>query len=111
MFIEMDFCNYYNSIDQVLLKRALLYATNKTRLNRQETNIIRLARKTVIQFQGKYWTRKDTMGRFVIPLGGSDSAEITDLVGLFLLMKIKSAFPYFGNGLYRDERFICSSKL
>lgn len=42
------------------------------------------------------------MNGFDIPMGGGDSEDETDLVGLFLLKENKSTFPYIGGGLYRD---------
>ena len=38
-----------------------------------------------------------------ITIGAKDSAEITDLVGIFLLAKLGERFPEVGGGLYRDD--------
>ena len=36
-------------------------------------------------------------------MGAFDSADICDLIGLFLLDTLKSKFPAFDFGLYRDD--------
>ena len=40
-----------------------------------------------------------------ITMGANDSAEITDLVGIYLLKKLGERFPDLRGGLYRDEKY------
>ena len=55
-------------------------------------------------YNSKYWTRKDRPDDWDITIGSKDSAEITDLVGVFILHKIGLEFPGIrGGGLYRDD--------
>ena len=66
--------------------------------------LILSARRTVIAYNEKFWTRKDRPDDWDITIGSKDSAEITDLVGVFILHKIGLEFPGIrGGGLYRDD--------
>ncbi|XP_029651259.1 putative uncharacterized protein DDB_G0279653 [Octopus sinensis] len=76
---------------------------NRFLISKEEIDIVLLARKTIIEFEGKLWTRADTPNNFEIPMGSSDSAEITDLVGAYLLKCIKREIPELQGGLYRDD--------
>lgn len=46
---------------------------------------------------------KKTNQDFDVSLGSLDSAEICDLVGLYLLSQMKSLIPQEQLGLYRDD--------
>ena len=43
------------------------------------------------------------LNEFDITIGSSDSAEITDLVGVYLLDRLGDEFQEVGGGLYRDD--------
>lgn len=102
-FIQFDIENYYNSIDQDLLDNALAYATTYTAMTFDEAAVVKLARKTLISFNGQLWARKDTQDGFDVTMGSSDSAQVTDLIGLFLLNTIADEIPIARGGLYRDD--------
>ena len=61
------------------------------------------ARRTVLEHDSKIWARKNRLDEFDIPMGASDSAEITDVVGVFLLHNLCTEFPSLGGGLYSDD--------
>ena len=57
----------------------------------------------MIEYNSEYWSRKDRPEEMDITIGARDSAEITDLVGVYLLWKLGEEFPNLGGGLYRDD--------
>ena len=65
-------------------------------LRRSEIDIVLTARRTVMEFSDKLWTRKDRSNEFDITIGASDSAQVTDLVGIYLLHKLEEEFPELG---------------
>ena len=67
---------------------ALNFPQNNSNLDRSETDLILSARRTVIDYDRKYWSRKDIPDDWDITIGSKDSAEITDLVGIYLLHKV-----------------------
>ena len=42
-------------------------------------------------------------GLFDVTMGSYDGAQVTDLVGLFILHKLKQEIPQINFGLYRDD--------
>ena len=72
-------------------------------LDRREIDTIITARRTVVEYDNKLWNRKDRPDEFDITIGASDSAQVTDLVGIYLLHKLGAVFQDMGRGLYRDD--------
>ena len=50
----------------------------------------------------KCWIKKSETN-FDVTMGSLDGAETSELVGLYLLDKIKNIIPQKHNGLYRDD--------
>ena len=59
-------------------------------------------RKMFLFHQEKCWVKK-TDPDFDISMGSLDSAEVCELVGLFLLSKLERLIPKDQIGLYRDD--------
>lgn len=72
-------------------------------MTNSEIKLILLTRRSLIQFNNKFWTRKDTPNNFDILIGPSDSAAEIDLVGLFLLKELEHRFRNNKGDLYRDD--------
>ena len=49
-----------------------------------------------MEYGDKLWNRKGRFNEFDITIGASDSAEITDLVGVYLLDRLGVEFPEIG---------------
>ena len=64
--------------------------------------ILRTARKSLLFFKGNAWTKKNTDG-FDITMGSYDGAESCELVGPYVLDKIKDLIQTSHVGLYRDD--------
>lgn len=53
---------------------------------------------------------KDTRVGFDIVIGGSDSAEAINLLGLYLLYKVKEEIPNLTGGLYMEDDLFLTKK-
>ena len=91
-FVQWDISNYYPAISPILLNKALLVAMGNAGLERSEIDVVLNARRTIMNFDNKHWVRKDRIAEFDITMGATDSAQVTDLVGLYLLHKLAQEF-------------------
>ena len=105
----MDICEFYPSITEELLDKALKFASTKTKepISAETIHIIKHARKSLLfshstsNKEKTPWTKRQ--GLFDVTMGAPDGAEVCELVGLFLLNEVKEKFPELDFGLYRDD--------
>ena len=69
---------------------------------RYEVEIIKSSKESLLFNNGKCWVKKSDKN-FDITIGSLDGAETSELVGLYLLNKIKDIIPQENLGLYRDD--------
>ena len=55
--------------------------------------------------------KSDPEGALGVAMGAYDSFDICDLVGLYILDKLKDRFPNFDFGLYRDDGLAISKHM
>ncbi|XP_068673499.1 uncharacterized protein [Montipora foliosa] len=98
-FISFDILDFYPSITESLLDQSIDWATQFTAITDSDIRIIKHARKSLP------WVKRDFSNAFDVTMGSFDGAEICELVGLFILSKLKDTF---GNniGLYRDDGLV-----
>ena len=103
MFIQLDIVNYYPSVTGELFDKAIKFAAENIdhEITQTDIDIIKNARKSILEFDGCRWTKKNE--DFDITMGAYDGAQITDLVGLYILNKLKTEIPEIDFGLYRDD--------
>ena len=101
-FLKFDIQEFYPSISSDLLERAISYAETLTHISEEEKDIVRLAKETLLFNDGKCWI-KSSGSNFDVTMGSLDGAETAELVGLYLLSKIKNIIPQDHHGLYRDD--------
>ena len=101
-FICFDIVDFYLSISEDLLNRALDFAGKYTEISSMDKEIILNARKSMLFGQEKEWIKKGT-GLFDVTMGCFDGAEICELVGAFALSELSKAIPDGNIGLYRDD--------
>uniref|UniRef100_A0A0L8FJ23 ISXO2-like transposase domain-containing protein n=1 Tax=Octopus bimaculoides TaxID=37653 RepID=A0A0L8FJ23_OCTBM len=75
----------HTAINPTILNSALIVAKNHSHLTIKEIKVILEGRKSVISFDNKLWVQTDSPNCFDITMGAPDSAQITDLVGIYLL--------------------------
>ncbi|XP_044172000.1 uncharacterized protein LOC122956391 [Acropora millepora] len=101
-FISFDIVDFYPSITESLLDQSIDWATQFTAITVSDIRIIKHARKSLLFHDGLPWVKRDSSNAFDVTMGSYDGAEICELIGLFILSKLKDAFGY-NIGLYRDD--------
>ncbi|KAK3749995.1 hypothetical protein QZH41_000415 [Actinostola sp. cb2023] len=101
-FICFDVVEFYPSISEVLLNRALDFASKYVTISADDRQIIIHAKRSLLFNNGDQWGKKTSNMLFDITMGSYDGAETCELVGCYLLSKLKQIS---GNdiGLYRDD--------
>ena len=103
-FVKFDIVNFYPSITEELLDKALEFASQYHTISESDKSIIKHARKSLLFSNEGEWVKKTGNNElFDVTMGSYDGAEICELVGLYLLSKLQ---PLLGDnrvGLYRDD--------
>ena len=100
-FIQFDICEFYPSITENLLKKSIEWAKTFVPISDDQKQIIFHVRQNFLFDKDQPWMKKDK--NFDVPMGAYDSAEICELVGLYLLHLLNSANLGVIFGLYRDD--------
>ena len=101
-FIIFDIKDFYPSITQELLTKALTFAKKHTNVSKEDINVIQQARKSLLFNNGESWIKKDS-GLFDVTMGAYDGAEICELVGVYILSLLSKKCVKNDIGLYRDD--------
>ena len=96
-----DIIDFYPSITEKLFKKTIEFAEQHTVITELQKNILLNARSSILHFDNCTWTKNT--GLFDVTMGAYDGAQISDLVGLFILNKIKTEIPEINFALYRDD--------
>lgn len=101
-FITFDVCDFYPSISEELLMKALDYASRFTNITQQDRQIIIHAKRSLLYHQNSPWKKKNSDNMFDVTMGSYDGAETCELIGTYMLSLIA---PKFKDevGLYRDD--------
>ena len=105
-FFVYDVVDFYPSICEETLKKALDWASLQTDVSIDDRNVIMHARASFLWAFSKIWAKKKCDNFFDNPQGSNDGAEVAELVGLFMLNQILEAnigFDKSSIGLYRDD--------
>ena len=99
-FICFDIEEFYSSISQDLLNKALYFASNYDNITTDERNIIIHAKNSILIHKHTPWQKKGNT-TFDVTMGSYDGAETCELVGSFLLSQLQDL--NINVGLYRDD--------
>ena len=102
-FLVFDIVDFYPSISDELLKLSMAYAKQHTTISEEDVEIIMHSRKTLLFDKDEPWVKRGDSPMFDVAMGCYDGAEVCELVGLYILHKLTSAFPDGNIGLYRDD--------
>ena len=69
-------------------------------ISEDDIKIIKACRKTALFHGNEVWIKKNN---FDVAQGSYDGAEISELIGIYVLHKIKESFGDMLIGLYRDD--------
>ena len=113
-FLAFDIQSYYPSIKEKLLLDALEFAKKHVEIKDPDIQIIQESRRTFLFHKGEVWVKKglnnNTSALFDVPMGCYDSAEISELCGIYMLSLMSKIVPSRCCGLYRDDGIICMKK-
>ena len=103
-FTQFDIEKFYPSINEILLDKSIEWAITYVNITKQEINIIKQARKTLLYYNNQQWAKLDS--EFDVTMGSYDGAEVCELVGLYILHHLKA--NGIDAGLYRDDGLMAS---
>ena len=82
---------------------SLEFAMTHTNLNSSDVDLIMSCRRNILVHENKIWTKSGVANGFDVPMGAFDSAQISDIIGIFILHKLSSLTNKGNIGLYRDD--------
>ena len=94
--------DFYPSITEDLLIKALSFSSEYDRITDKEKNIIIQAKNSLLFNENKAWQKKAEGSNFDVTMGSFDGAETCELVGSYLLSQLPTNIKR-NVGLYRDD--------
>ena len=91
-FIWFDVCEFYPSITEELLDKALDFAKNYTTITKQDRQIIMQTKQSLLYNDQTAWCKKNS--NFDVTMGSFDGAETCELVRLYMLSQLEKLYPY-----------------
>ena len=101
-FISFDVAEFYLSITEDLLIRALDFASNYVSISAEERHVIIQAKQSLLFNNETPWQKRNSNTLLDVTMGSYDGAETCELVGCYLLSKL-TQIPEIDIGLYRDD--------
>ena len=101
-FICFDVCEFYPSITEKLLSKALDFASKYRPIYSHEREIILHAKRSLLFNDNCAWEKKSANNLFDVTMGSFDGAETCELVECFLLSLLTKKYGQ-NIGLYRDD--------
>ena len=102
----IDIAEFYPSITEVLLDKAICWARTITPITDQQEKIIKHARTSFLFSNNDTWIKQNSKSLFDVTMGSYDGAEICNLVGLYMLNVLTNEFGKERVGLYRDDGLV-----
>ena len=87
-FVCFDVCEFYPSITEELLDKALDFAKNYTTITKQDRQIIMQTKQSLLYNEQTAWCKKNL--NFDVTMGSFDMAETCELVGLYMLSQLEN---------------------
>ena len=107
IFIQFDIEEFYFSITNHLLLKAIEHVKLYTSITYQDFGIILHPRKSLLFSKNKPWEKTINESLFDITMGSCDGTEICELVGLYILSILEKVHEIQNVGLYRDNVLAC----
>ena len=108
-FFQFDIVSFYPSISEELFNKLIAFARKFTSISQDEELLLRNARKQILSWGDKIWSKKDG-SLFDVSMGSPDGAELCELCGLYCLSILKNKIQGENLGLYRDDGLGVTSK-
>ena len=104
-FFQFDTTEFYRSIKEPLLEKALKFAEENIDIPTDDKAIIKLTWKSFLFNKNETWVIKDS-GLFDVAMSDFDGAEVWKIVGNILLHKLSEKYERKNLALYRDNGFV-----
>lgn len=108
-FICFDVCEFYPSINEKLLSKAIDFANKYRPISSHERDIILHAKRSLLFSNDSIWEKKSSNDLFDVTMGSFDGAETCELVGCYLLSLLTDKYGQ-NIGLYRDDGLAAFNK-
>ena len=102
-FTQFDIENFYPSISEDLLQKALSYAKTQVYIPNDHLEIIFHPRKSLLFDKNIPWINKNNDSMLDVTMGSNDGAEVCELVGLYILSILSRKYQKRDIDLYRDD--------
>ena len=109
LLLICDIVDFYPSINEDLFLKTIQFAEKHTTITELQKSILINARQSLLHFDDAIWTKHS--GAFDVTMGAFDGAQVSDLVGLYILSIIKDELPQLDFALYRDDGIAQHKKL
>ena len=96
-----------NSIHLFLLKKSINYARLFVDISSDEEETILHCWKSLLFNNSDIWIKKEGNKDFDVNVGSFDSAEICELICLYILYILNTKYGRNHNGIYRDDWLAC----
>ena len=108
-FVMFDIKDFYPSITQDLLHKALNFASEYIYISKCDIDAINHARKSLL-FDGSNTCIKKQGGLFDVSVGAYDEAEVCELVGTYMLNVLSKKDNKNDFRLYRNDGLVILKK-
>ena len=109
LLLICDIVDFYPSISEDLFNKTIKFAEKHAKISELDKSILLNARQSLLHFEDEIWIKHT--GTFDVTMGSYDGAQVSDLVGLFILSLIKEKIPELNFALYRDDGIAHHKKL
>ena len=104
-FISFDVVQFYPSITDNLLRRALDFASNYATISAEDRHTIIQVKQSLPFNNNTPWQKRNSNTLFDVTMGSYDGAETCELVGCYFLSQL-TQIPDIDIGLYRDDGLV-----
>ena len=85
-----DIESFYPSITERLFTNVIRFSKQITEVSHYDMSLKNQSRKTLLFDEKIPWVKKDGIEDFDVPMGCFDAVEVCELVGTFILNKLKN---------------------
>ena len=99
-FIQLDIKEFYPSISEEVLNKAINFAENYTLISQENIRIIKHCRKFLLFYDNEPCKKKEDDSSFDVTMGSYDGAELFELIGIYIQSLLESTLEKDLMGLY-----------
>ena len=83
-FIQFYIKDFYPSISEETLTKAINFEENRTSISQENIRIIKHCRKPLLFYDNEPWKKKEHESSFDVTMGSYDGAELCKLIGIYI---------------------------